>query len=150
MESHKHIESLVEKYLEAETSLAEEKELQAYFAQEQIAPHLVQYQPMFSYFANAKKETFTKQIPSKPSKKRNFGWLSTAAAVVVAIGVYFGQDTYRKQQEQKRIEQEQAMYAYQETKKALNLLAENFSKGTEKIAYLKEFEASKQKIYKTN
>ena len=40
--------------------------------------------------------------------------------------------------------------AYQETKKALSLLATNLGKGTEKVAYLREFEETKQKIYNKN
>jgi hypothetical protein len=32
----------------------------------------------------------------------------------------------------------------------LTLLASNFSRGTEKVAYLKEFEVAKQKIYNNN
>ena len=37
-----------------------------------------------------------------------------------------------------------------ETKKALNLLAQNLERGTEKVAYLNEFEQTKQKIYNNN
>lgn len=62
------------------------------------------------------------------------------------FGIYFGNEY----QEKKNYEQEQARLAYNETKKALNLLASNFNRGTEKVAYLNEFENTKQKIYKHN
>ena len=57
------------------------------------------------------------------------------------FGMYFGNE-YQKQKE--------AEYAYNETKKALSLLASNFNRGTKKVAYLNEFENAKQKIYNNN
>ncbi|MGB5555439.1 MAG: hypothetical protein WBM83_12325 [Flavobacteriaceae bacterium] len=140
-----NIEKLLEKYFEATTTVAEEETLRTYFSQKNVATHLAQYVPMFQYFSQAKEERYTKEIPlpkAKAPKKNMYQWLSVAAVAVLMLGIYFGND-YRQQ----RLEQEQAQLAYQETKKALNLLAENFSKGTEKVAYLNEFETTKQKIY---
>lgn len=139
MESDR-IEILVEKYLEASTSIAEEKELRAYFSQESIPAHLKEYAPMFQYFSIAKEERYTKPVPLK-TKRINFKWVSVAAVAVLMFGVYFGNE-YQKQKE--------IDYAYSETKKALNLLASNFNRGTEKVAYLNEFENAKQKIYNNN
>ncbi len=139
-----NIEKLLEKYFEATTTEAEEKNLREYFSQEKVAPQLEQYRPIFAYFSEAKQERFTKQVPLKP--RRNYNrWLSIAAVAVIAFGIYFG-NAYQQRQKEK----EQALYAYNETKKALSILAENFGKGTEKVAYLNEFEATKQKIYKHN
>nr|WP_298999175.1 hypothetical protein [uncultured Allomuricauda sp.] len=135
------IEKLLEKYFEATSTIAEEQELKQYFSQDDIEPHLEQYRPMFKYFSVAKEERFTKQVPLKPRKK-NYKWMSVAAVAILTFGIYFGiQYQERKQQEQ------EALIAYQETKKAFELLAENFGRGTEKVAYLQEFEAAKQKIY---
>ncbi|EAR01600.1 hypothetical protein [Maribacter sp. HTCC2170] len=139
MESDR-IEILLEKYLEASTSIAEEKELRTYFSQESVPTHLEQYAPMFQYFSVAKEERFTKQVPLK-TRRIDFKWASVAAVAVLMFGIYFGNE-YQKQKE--------AEYAYNETKKALNLLANNFNRGTEKVAYLNEFENTKQKIYKHN
>ena len=139
MESDR-IEILVEKYLEASTSITEEKELRAYFSQESIPAHLKEYAPMFQYFSIAKEERYTKPVPLK-TKRINFKWVSVAAVAVLMFGVYFGNE-YQKQKE--------IDYAYSETKKALNLLASNFNRGTEKVAYLNEFENAKQKIYNNN
>ncbi|MFH6604268.1 hypothetical protein ACEZ3G_12320 [Maribacter algicola] len=137
-----NIEKLLEKYFEATATVAEEETLRAYFAQESVATHLEQYAPMFQYFSNAKKERYTKQVALKP--RRNYTkWLSVAAVAVLMVGIYFGND-YRQQQLEER---EKALLAYNETKKALSLLAENFERGTEKVAYLNQFEETKQKIY---
>ncbi|UCD62238.1 MAG: hypothetical protein JSV59_06675 [Flavobacteriaceae bacterium] len=134
------IEILLEKYFEATTTVAEEEQLRDYFSQDSVAPHLEQYTPMFTYFSKAKDERFTKQVPLKPRVSYH-KWISIAAVAVMAFGIYFGND-YREQRE--------AEFAYQETKKALSLLAQNLERGTEKVAYLNEFEQAKQKIYNNN
>ena len=134
------IEILLEKYFEATTTVAEEEQLRNYFSQDSVAPHLEQYTPMFTYFSKAKDERFTKQVPLKPRVSYH-KWISIAAVAVMAFGIYFGND-YREQRE--------AEFAYQETKKALSLLAQNLERGTEKVAYLNEFEQAKQKIYNNN
>ncbi|MFT6838456.1 MAG: hypothetical protein ACJAZR_001991 [Sediminicola sp.] len=134
------INILMEKYFEATTTVAEEEALRNYFLNEKVAPHLEQYTPLFQFFSKAKEEQFTKQVPLKPRKKQ-YRWLSVAAVAVLVFGIYFGK-SYQEKRE--------AEYAYQQTKRALTLLATNFSRGTEKVAYLKEFEATKQKIYNNN
>lgn len=147
-----NIEKLLEKYFEASTTVAEEETLKAYFSQEGVDKHLEQYTPMFQYFTEAKKERFTKELPltdlasTTIKRKFNYRWLSAAAVTLLMFGIYFGND-YRVQVEEERKATE---YAYQETKKAFNLLAENFNKGTEKVAYLNQFEETKQKIYNEN
>ncbi|MDX1326589.1 MAG: hypothetical protein R3299_02715 [Arenibacter sp.] len=134
------IEKLLERYFEATTTVAEEETLRDFFASGNIPVHLKPYAPMFQYFSEAKEERYTKQVPLKPRKKY-LEWASVAAVVVLIFGIYFG-NAYSKQQEQRKAE-----YAYQQTKKALSLVATNFERGTEKVAYLKEFEATKEKIY---
>ena len=143
------IEKLLEKYFEASTTTGEEETLKTYFSQEGVAEHLKQYAPMFQYFSSAKQEKFTKSVPieilasTRTKRKFNYKWLSVAAVTLLMFGIYFGNE-YRVQVAEER---EATEYAYQETKKALDLLAENFSKGTEKVAYLNHFEETKQKIY---
>ncbi|NNE03844.1 MAG: hypothetical protein HKN52_11865 [Eudoraea sp.] len=134
------IEKLLEKYFEAETTEAEEQILRDYFTGDSVAEHLQEYSSMFSYFSHAKEERFTKQVPLKP-RVDYYKWISVAAVAVMVFGIYFGKD-YQEQRE--------AEYAYQQTKKALGLLATNFDRGTKKVAYLNEFQETKQKIYKNN
>ena len=145
MELDNNIENLLEKYFEATTTVAEDKILRAYFAQESVATHLEQYRPMFSYFFKAKEEQYTKQVPLNTRRKFNYKWISVAAVAVLFLGIYFGPDQYQDYQDRREAE-----IAYNETKKALNLLAVNFGKGTEKMNYLKEFEATTAKIYNDN
>ena len=134
------IEKVLEKYFEATTTEAEERELRDYFSGNRVATHLEPYRPLFAYFSEAKEERSTRQVPLK-TKRHLYQWISVAAAAVLMIGLYFGSE-YRQQQE--------AEYAYQQTRKALGLIAQNLDRGTEKVARISEFEEAKQKIYKIN
>lgn len=139
------VDKLLEKYFEATTTVAEEKSLRDYFTQGDVAPQHEPYTAMFVHFSEAKAERFTKQVPLKP-RKNYYRWASVAAVAVIAFGVYFGK-SYVDERERER---EAAAYAYQQTKEALSLLAQNLDRGTQKVAYLNEFEEAKQKIYKSN
>lgn len=142
-----NIEKLLEKYFEGNTSVSEEKELGDYFQGEDVATHLLRYKPIFNYFSEAREEKYTKQVPLKPRTHGNmYRWISVAAAVFLTFGIYFG----KQYQDRKQLEREQAEYAYEQTLRAFDLLAENFDRGREKVAYLKEFEQAKQKIYNDN
>lgn len=134
------IEKLIERYFEAETTLAEEREIRAYFAQEEVAPQLEQYRSLFQYVSASKEERYMGEVAIR-TRRVPYRWLAVAAVAVMAFGIYFGK-SYQEQRE--------AEYAYQETRKALALLAQNLDKGTKKVAYLNEFEKTKQKIYKHN
>lgn len=136
-----NIEKLLERYFEATATVAEEEMLREYFTKEDLPLHLKEYALMFQYFSIAREEKFTRQVPLKPRKKSYIKWISIAAVSILIFGIYFGR-SYQEQRE--------AEYAYQETKKALSLLATNLGKGTEKVAYLREFEETKQKIYNKN
>ena len=132
-----NIEKLLEKYLDAETSIAEENELKTYFSGDNVAPHLEEYREMFGYFSASKNEKFTKTIQLK-SRKLNWKWLSVAASAVLLVSVYTG---YQKNQQAK------AEKIYEETQYAFTLLSANLNKGTAAISELQEFETTTNKIF---
>ena len=134
------IEKLLELYFEAETTTVEEQELRAYFSSDDVPSHLESYRPLFQYLNAAKEERYTRAVTLK-TRRYNYRWISVAAVAVLAFGIYFG----KSYQEQRKAE-----YAYEETRKALALLAQNLDKGNKKLAYINEFEKTKQKIYKHN
>jgi len=138
-----NIDKLIEKYLEAETSIAEEKELRSYFSSENVTPHLEQYKYLFKYFTIAKNETTHKTIPLKP-RKNYYKWFTVAACFVLAFGFYTYNNVKSNTQE------EEALLAYYQTKKALQLVSSNFNIGAEKVGYLNEFENTKNQIFKSN
>jgi anti-sigma-K factor RskA len=133
-----NIEKLLEKYLNAETSIAEEKELKTYFLSNNVAPHLVEYQALFGYFSTSKNERYTKTIQLN-SKKRNWKWLSLAASVILVVSVYTGYEN---------IQQRKAEKVYAQTIGALEILSANLNKGNVAITQLQYFDNTTNKIFK--
>ncbi|NER17945.1 hypothetical protein [Spongiivirga citrea] len=122
------VEQLLEKYLEATTTVAEEKELQNYFSGKEVAPHLEEYQAMFAYFSGAKDEQFTKQVPLKT--RNNFiKWASVAAVLIFSFGMYW----------QYQATPDYTQEEIDEAKMVLAMLSNNFNKGTQSIGHLNTF-----------
>ena len=143
MES-RQIEGLLEKYLDAETSVQEEEKLKQYFACGNVAPHLVGYAPMFNYFSLAQEETFTGKIDYKSKKNRLYSFIAVAASIMILMGVISHQST---------VEADYGTYedpelAMQKTKEALQMVSGLMNKGTDDLGYLQEFNNAKQKIVK--
>lgn len=124
-----NIEKLVEKYLDAETTLQEETTLRNYFKEGNVAPHLQEYASMFNYFTTTKDETYTKTIKLEPkqSKKRNYKWLSVAASIMLLLSVFIGKNEYDRYK---------AKQTYAQITKGLKLLSENLKKGENAVAQL--------------
>tara|TARA_B100000795_G_C22805741_1_gene444787 strand:+ start:7886 stop:8320 length:435 start_codon:yes stop_codon:yes gene_type:complete len=133
-----NIEKLVEKYLNAETTLQEETTLKNYFTEGTVAPHLQEYAYMFNYFATVKDETYTKTIELEPkkSKARNFKWLSVAASVMLLFSVFIGKHQYDEYQQRKKAE-----VIYAQVAKGLKLLSTNLKKGEQAVATLYTYQS---------
>lgn len=144
MELH-NIKQLLEKYFDGQTSIREEKELKSYFSSENIAPELMQYQNMFGYFSKEQQTETQKEfaLRQKPNRK----WLWVAASVIVLLGIGF---TFLKQpvQSDDLGTFESPEIAFEQTQKALQLVAENLNRGKRKIEYIQEYENAKNLIFK--
>lgn len=148
MESHK-IESLLEKYFEGETTIAQENQLQEYFSSPNVAQHLEQYRPVFGYFSKAREQQFEQTLPLQPRKRKAVAWLSVAASVVVLLGV--GTFAYNNMQDSSSDElgtYDDPEVAFRETQKALDMLAGHVNTGVESVAYINEYEDSKNLVFK--
>jgi uncharacterized protein HemX len=144
-----NIEKLVTKYFEAETSIAEEKELKAYFSSPNVAPHLEQYKPLFGFAVQAKQEQYTKSVPLKNTKKGGMYWLSIAATVIVLLGVsLFTFNQYKQPDAADLGTYNDPQVALKETQKALAMISEHVNKGIGTMSYLSVYEQSKNKIFK--
>ena len=143
------IEILLEKYFQGETSIAEENELRTYFSSLDVAQHLEQYKPMFGYFPLAKEQMLQQEIPLQ-SKKRYVAWLSIAASVVVLLGigtyVFYNYDNANEKQDLGTYDDPEV--ALRETQKALALLSNHVNVGIESVYYIKEYQDSKELIFK--
>ena len=140
-----NIEKLLEKYLDATTTLQEEVILKNYFTGGFVAKHLQEYAYLFNYFATAREETFTKTIILEPkkSKKRNLTWFSVAASVALLVSLFFGKQQYNKNKQRK-----EAQKIYAQVSKGLGLLSKNLKKGEQALAVLYTYENTINKILK--
>lgn len=148
MELHK-IETLLEKYFEGETTIAQENELRDYFSAPDVAQHLEQYRSMFGYFAKAKEQQFEQTLPLQPRKRNVVKWLSVAASVVVLLGVgTFAYNNLQTSPKEDLGTYDDPEVAFRETQKALDLLAGHVNTGVESVGYINEYEAQKNLVFK--
>jgi hypothetical protein len=158
-----NIEKLLEKYSNAETSLKEEAQLRAYFANDDVAPHLEHYKPMFQYFSLSQKEQYTKDVPLKTKKTNLYKWISVAAVAVLMLGIFIpnwqgDSKTFANLSQQEQEAYNKTMEAFKlvsigmnEGKQQLNSLAlvsDNLNHGIEKAGRLSEFSKTTNKIFK--
>jgi hypothetical protein len=154
MESDR-IEIILEKYFQGESTIAEENELKNYFSSSNVAQHLEQYKPIFGYFSQVKEQRLTQEIPLQ-TKKRNVAWLSIAASAVTLLGI--GSYFYFNSTNDKSpavVQSELGTYdnpeeALAATQKALAMVSHNVNTGIESVQYIKEYEQSKNLIFKQN
>lgn len=142
------IESLLVKYDEGETNLAEEKILQQYFTTREVPLHLKEYKLMFSYSAKAKNRTYDKDVVL-PARRKRFAFIGIAASIIIAMGILFAVN--RPQEEINRhnlgtIEDPQE--AYFKTKETLQLISEALNTGREELTYVEEFDKARNKYIK--
>jgi len=134
------IEQIIEKYLNAETSIQEEALLKNYFTSDKVAPHLMHYQGMFIYFSKNRTEKASKSLRLKTGNRRRL-WLSgIAAGFALLIGGMALQNYY---------EQKHAEKALADTKMALELIAKQLNKGNKAIQELENVEKTKNKAFRT-
>jgi hypothetical protein len=87
-----HIQDLLDKYFEGETSLREEKELGRYFRKTVLLPEEWEpYKEMFTYFKREGKRTMPEQ--HDPQRKKNLLWvaitgISLAATVLILLSIF--------------------------------------------------------------
>ncbi len=140
------IESLLEKYFEVQTTLLEEQELKRYFSSTNVAQHLKEYQPLFNHFEASKRTEFTSQIKLPTLFSKKIKW-SIAASIVFLLGS--STVLYVQTQNQKDLgTYSNPEMAFKETQKALEMLSNHVNVGVQSVAYLSEFEKSKNLVFK--
>lgn len=90
-EKQKHIEYLLERFFDGQTSNAEEQELYSFFAGPDVPEALRSYQPVFSYFETGIGEEFNEQIMENEYFSRKSSvkkWLWIAACGVASLLIF--------------------------------------------------------------
>ena len=141
------IEKLLERYEEGKTSLAEERWLRDYFLEEEVPEHLRSYQLMFTFSARqaAEKLEETPKISSH-TKKNWYAWSSIAAILIVALGIFFFNDSSRRLNENDLGTISEEEIALQKAKETLAMVSHFMNEGKSDLVYLKEFNNTKNKI----
>lgn len=93
MMKEKEIQQQIERFLEGETSNAEEQTLYEYFNCQEVASSLTPYREMFLWFAAGMPENKCHHFPVKRI-------LGIAASLLLLFGIGFGMWQYQKQQEE--------------------------------------------------
>lgn len=137
-----NIEKLLEKYFEGKTTLNEEVTIRQYFTTNKVPVHLEPYQDLFGYYVVKQQEALAKPIVLSKRLRLPYKWLSIAAMLVFILGVYI----FKSQDD--KLSQTQLLQDYQTTQQALDLISKNLNKGVFAMVQLKEFETTKDKIFK--
>lgn len=144
---YKKIEALVNKYFEGQTNLAEEQQLQAYFAQRDIATPLRKYQPIFRFLAIEKQrelpQEFDEQLllqleSDQPNHRRPPGpgrilpfVARIAASVLIVVAAWWTYDMQRpKGIDWSKYEVQSPEEAFVLTQKALRNTSSKLVQGT--------------------
>lgn len=140
------IEKLLEQYDEGETSLAEEQLLRNYFNNEEVPVHLRSYQLIFAFAQDQKNETLKNTPKIEASRNYKFAWTSIAAIIIVALGLFYFNDSSRilNQSELGTISDEEI--ALQKTKETLQMVSQIMNDGSADLVYLQEFNKTKNQI----
>ncbi|WP_026916045.1 hypothetical protein [Christiangramia portivictoriae] len=150
MESNR-IEYLLGRYEEGETTLAEEKELREYFSQKEIPEHLEAYALLFKFQAHESKAVYTEdKVLKLESKNYRFAWTSIAAVIIVALGIFYfnqSQPSLTTSEMSAVNDQEQAL---EKTKQTLKMVSAMMNEGTADLVYLQEFNKTKNQIIELN
>jgi len=129
------IESLLEDYFEGNTSLEQEAILRTYFANEEVADHLVPYKNLFAGLSMAKQEVSQRELVLPETAKSSRGmWYSIAAslAIVLTVAGFVFSNSGMSQDEK------DALMALNKTKETMLLFSDNLNKGTEPMFLLSE------------
>lgn len=139
------IKNLLDKYFEGLTNIQEENVLKNYFLNDIIHNDFKQFEPVFRHFKSERQIINKKEFVFE-AKKNNKFWFSIAATFLLIAGLttFFYKNktnnndlgTYKNPE-----------LAFIETQKALKMLSENVNIGVSSIAYINEFQKTKNKIF---
>jgi len=136
------IKQTLERYLEGETSLEEEKNLKIYFSSDNVAPELKEYQALFGFF-----KTERQQIPQEKTKvshrRKYYSWVGAAASIAIIAGLFLFKPS-TPTPDYGTIEDPQV--ALQKTKEVLNLISQQMNNGKANLVYLHEIENTKNEL----
>ena len=143
------IESLLEQYFEGNTTLEQEAQLAQYFATADLPDHLAPYKDLFAGFGYMRQQKSEKTFVVPQEKRRNPIWGYAAAAVIgvlLSVGIFMNNSA--DDSPTLTAEQQEAVEAFEQAKKALEMISGNLNDCIEGMAYLNEFDKAAEQIFK--
>lgn len=159
----KHIELLLEKYWNAETSLEEEQKLRAYFNSSAVPESLKETAALFRYFESEKKksveESFDKTVTKEIRQRRGgkviqmislvqLARIAAGVFVVVVAGYFIRQEIHKAYPDDIAVTDtyDDPKVAFEETKKALQMISKSFGRAKSETGKIKMFNDAEKKI----
>jgi len=149
---YKHIEDLLQKYWNAETSLQEEQELKLFFSNETVPEHLKEAANLFRYFEMQKNvrmqdDAFDRNLkqkikPQGKSISMSFPQVARIAAglfVVIAATFFIHQEVQKAYPDEQEDTYNDPQVAFEETKKALMMISKSFNKAQKEASKINVF-----------
>ncbi len=157
----KHIEQLLEKYWNAETSLEEEQALHQFFQRGNVPENLKETAVLFRYFKTEKEKTLNENFDADVTKKvqqRHGGksiqmttWfqvtrVAAGIAVIVAAVYLIGHEVRKSSPTEIADTESDPKLAFEETKRALMMISKNFGKAQREVSQINLLNEAEQKI----
>lgn len=130
------IKILLEKYECCETTLDEERVLQAYFSKSSVPQELEPYKQMFAYYAKASNEAIQQPLKVPYQRHRPKFWVGIAAAVM------FGAFVFNNLWQPKSQFSDEELVVYNNVRTGFSILTTHLNKGKRQLNFLKLFNTS--------
>lgn len=156
----KHIEQLLEKYWECETSLEEEKALRDFFNQPEVPDSLKESAVLFRYFEQQRQHkmndaAFDTSLKSKlqpaQGKMRSLymSSLRIAAGISVVVASFWLVRTELRDSTPQEVADtyDDPKQAFEETKKALQMISKNFGKAEKAASNINMINEATDKLH---
>src|SRR6266850_2059260 len=155
----KHIEQLLEKYWNCETSLEEEQQLREYFRGENIPGQWKEASELFRYFEQQRHQplmdqTFEtvvlKKIRKESQRGKEYSIMRNVVRIAAGLIVVIAATFIVRQEIRKSYPPEDTFsdpkMAFEETKKALMMISKGFGKGQKEASKINVFNDAEQKV----
>jgi len=138
------IKKLLDKYLEGETTVKEERILSDYFNSEDVKPEWAAYKSMFSFFQVTKEEQSTKTFVPDNLRSLWKSWHNIAAILMLALATTL---FFKSQQtaNQNLGTYEDPEVAFQETVRVFDMIGDKLNRGKKEIQHLNTLESTTTK-----
>ena len=136
-----NIKSLIDRYLEGNTSLDEEAILRKFFTQSSNIPkEFTEFKPFFTFYRNAQNEKF---IGTKKNSSINL--IKTFLGVAALLAVIFTLQT-KQLYDVGQLSNEELAITYQEFQIQMQRVSSHLNRGAQNLAYLDYWNTTTQKI----